>query len=54
LHLPNVSRVVAAFGTFDSNSWERPQFLFLLANHSHELLRIVLNDFADFGVNLFA
>jgi hypothetical protein len=54
LHLPHVGGVVAAFGAFDSHCWKRPQFLFLFAYHGYELLRIMLYDLADFGVNLLA
>ena len=55
LHLPNISGIVATFGTFNPDGWKRPQFLFFLAYYGDELLRTVLNDFPHFwGFNLLA
>jgi hypothetical protein len=50
--LPHVSGVVSAFRAFDSNGWQRPQFLLFFAYHSHKLLRIMLDNLGNFGFNL--
>jgi hypothetical protein len=53
LHLPNVSSVVPAFWTLNSDSRKRAQLLLFLTDHGDKLLRIVLdNDLPDFGFNL--
>ena len=52
LDLPYVSGVVAAFGTLNSHGGERAQLLLFLPYYSHELLGVVLNDFACVWVPL--
>jgi hypothetical protein len=54
LHLPDVSHVISAFWAFNSNGWQRPQFLFFFAYHSYKLLWIMLDDLADFGFDFLA
>jgi hypothetical protein len=48
LDLPDVSGVVSAFGAFYSDRGKRPELLLLFAYHGDELLRIVLDDLANF------
>jgi hypothetical protein len=55
LHLPDVSRVVAAFWAFNPDSGQRPQLLLFLPDNGDKLLGTVLNNFSHFWrLNLLA